>query len=196
MREYSEQMDQRGHEMLEIINRNAKYMAALVSGLLRFAQIGTTSLLISDIDMKGMVKAIIDEAIVNANGAKIRWEIKELPSAICDNVLVAQVWQNLIHNAIKYSSKKSNPAIEIGAIKKNGRLIYFVKDNGVGFDTRYKDRLFKIFQRLHNTDEYEGTGVGLSLVKKIIMKHNGDIWAESSPGIGSTFFFTLSGIGE
>ena len=192
VREYKGQIDQRGLEMLEILNKNTKHMSALITGLLRFAQLGTASLVIIDADMNAMVKTILEEINLDAYKNNIRFQIQDLPRAACDKTMVGQVWQNLIHNAIKYSSKKDGPIIEIGSLTKNKKTVYFIRDNGVGFDTKYMDRIFKIFQRLHNIGEYEGTGVGLSLVRKIILKHGGDIWAESSPGIGATFFFTLS----
>jgi two-component system sensor histidine kinase/response regulator len=103
------------------------------------------------------------------------------------------VWTNLISNAIKYSQKKEKPRVEIGVQQENGKLVYFVKDNGAGFDMKNYNRLFKVFQRLHADKEFKGTGVGLALVKRIVDRHDGRIWAESNPGQGTNFYFTLNG---
>jgi light-regulated signal transduction histidine kinase (bacteriophytochrome) len=108
-----------------------------------------------------------------------------------DSDLLKQVWLNLISNAMKYSSRKDQPQIAIGAMQEPAGTVYFVRDNGAGFDMRYSDKLFKVFQRLHSQEEFEGTGVGLALVKRILDKHRGEIWAESSPGNGAVFYFRI-----
>jgi two-component system sensor histidine kinase/response regulator len=105
--------------------------------------------------------------------------------------MLKQVWTNLISNAIKYSQKKPDPRVEIGAVKENGHYVYFVKDNGAGFNMAHYNKLFSIFQRLHSDDEFAGTGIGLAVVKRIIERHDGRIWAESEIGKGSNFYFTL-----
>jgi light-regulated signal transduction histidine kinase (bacteriophytochrome) len=115
----------------------------------------------------------------------------ELPSCLGDEDLLKQVWMNLIGNAFKYSARKDEPFIEIGCAD-DPTPVYFVRDNGAGFDMRYADKLFKVFQRLHSQEEFEGTGVGLALAKRIIDKHKGEIWAESAPGNGAVFYFRLS----
>ena len=104
---------------------------------------------------------------------------------------IRQVWINLISNAIKYSRNADKPIIEIGSLPDNGSVTFFVKDNGVGFDVQYANKLFKVFQRLHGADEFEGTGVGLAIVEKIISKHGGSVWAKSEPGKGATFYFNM-----
>ena len=116
----------------------------------------------------------------------------DLPPCRGDEDLVKQVWLNLVGNAFKYSSRSAEPLIEVGSNNGSGGAVYFVRDNGAGFDMKYADKLFKVFQRLHSQEEFEGTGVGLALVKRIIDKHKGRIWAEASPGEGAAFYFTLS----
>jgi light-regulated signal transduction histidine kinase (bacteriophytochrome) len=114
-----------------------------------------------------------------------------LPPAEADQALLHQVWINLISNAIKYSGKKENPEVEIGSEEAETETVYYVKDNGSGFDMNYAHKLFGVFQRLHTPDEFEGTGVGLAIVHKIVIKHGGRVWAEASPGEGASFYFTL-----
>jgi two-component system, sensor histidine kinase and response regulator len=108
-----------------------------------------------------------------------------------DPSLLKQVFLNLISNAVKFSSKREHPRIEIGSYSKNDRVVYYVRDNGAGFDMRQADRLFTVFQRLHQSDEFEGTGVGLAIVKRIIHRHGGEVWAEAEPDKGATFYFHL-----
>ncbi|HMI66062.1 MAG TPA: ATP-binding protein, partial [Cyclobacteriaceae bacterium] len=111
-----------------------------------------------------------------------------------DYALVTQVWINLISNAIKYSAKKESPKIEIGSIQHENEIVHYVKDNGVGFDTAYADKLFGVFQRLHKASDFDGNGVGLAIVKRIISKHGGRVWAESKPNEGASFYFSLPGV--
>jgi light-regulated signal transduction histidine kinase (bacteriophytochrome) len=122
---------------------------------------------------------------------QVEWKIDELPSAECDPVLIRQVFQNLISNALKYSRPRSPAVIEIGQTEKEGETVIFVKDNGVGFDMRYMDKLFGVFQRLHLAEEFEGNGIGLATVERIIKKHGGRVWVEAELARGATFYFTL-----
>ncbi|HEY4198118.1 MAG TPA: ATP-binding protein, partial [Mucilaginibacter sp.] len=119
------------------------------------------------------------------------WDIQDLPPVYGDISTIRQVWVNLISNAIKYSGKKTHPRIEIGHFTRDGQPVFFVKDNGAGFDNKYRGKLFKVFQRLHRDNEFEGTGVGLALVLKIISKHGGQIWAVGAVGEGACFYFSL-----
>jgi light-regulated signal transduction histidine kinase (bacteriophytochrome) len=128
-------------------------------------------------------------------GRQVEWKIADLPIVECDPILIRQVFQNLIGNALKYSRPRSPAVIEIGQMEKEGETVIFVRDNGVGFSMKYADKLFGVFQRLHRAEEFEGTGVGLATVKRIVQKHGGAIWAEAAPDQGSTFYFTL-GRGE
>jgi light-regulated signal transduction histidine kinase (bacteriophytochrome) len=122
----------------------------------------------------------------------IKFSIEPLISAKADNNAIKQVWQNLISNAVKYSMFKKEAVIEIGSQEKNNEIIYFVKDNGAGFDMRFVNKLYGMFQRLHSDEEFEGTGVGLAIVQRIIFKHGGKVWAEAQVGKGATFYFTLN----
>jgi chemotaxis family two-component system sensor kinase Cph1 len=123
----------------------------------------------------------------------IEWRVESLPAVVCDPGLMHVAFTNLLSNAVKYTRPRDKAVIEIGQLLKNGQLVMYVRDNGVGFDMKYADKLFGVFQRLHRTEEFEGAGVGLATVQRIIRKHKGTIWAEAAPGAGATFFFTLGG---
>ena len=125
-------------------------------------------------------------------GRAITWEIADLPPAECDPILIKQVFQNLIANALKFTRPRENAVIEIGHLLQNGQSVIFVRDNGVGFNMKYKDKLFGVFQRLHRTEDFEGTGIGLATVQRIVRKHGGRAWAESELDKGATFYFTLA----
>jgi light-regulated signal transduction histidine kinase (bacteriophytochrome) len=139
-----------------------------------------------------IVNQVIKEIELENENQKIDWKIGELGEVKADPALVKQLWFNLISNSIKFSREKKKPLIEIGKLSENGHKTWFIKDNGAGFDNRYSDKLFGVFQRLHTEEEFEGTGIGLATVKRIIDRHKGKIWAESSPGEGAAFYFHLS----
>jgi light-regulated signal transduction histidine kinase (bacteriophytochrome) len=126
----------------------------------------------------------------------LEWKIAALPLAECDPVLMRQVFQNLIANALKFTRPRECAVIEIGSREENGRLVISVSDNGVGFDMKYMDKLFGVFQRLHQAEDFEGTGIGLATVQRIVQKHGGRVWAEAEVGKGATFYFTLQLAGE
>jgi signal transduction histidine kinase len=176
---------------LEIIMKNATQMGMLIDDLLDFCRLGRAPLAVKAIDMNELVKSVIDEVPSDSLAAAPEFNIHGLANAKCDPVLMKQVWVNLISNAIKYSRKKERPTIEIGTTHVNGSTTFFVRDNGAGFDMAYSDKLFAVFQRLHKVTEYEGTGVGLALVHRIITKHEGKIWAEAKVNEGATFYFTI-----
>jgi light-regulated signal transduction histidine kinase (bacteriophytochrome) len=135
---------------------------------------------------------VISELQPDLQGRKINFEISSLPTVDCDAGLMKQVFWNLIANAVKFTAARATAVIEIGQHQQDGRNAFFIRDNGVGFNMKYADKLFAPFQRLHSQEEFAGTGVGLSIVQRIILKHNGRIWAEGQTGSGATFFFTLT----
>lgn len=142
------------------------------------------------VDMDTLVKDICQE-IKEHQDKHIEFTIHDLPPVAGETALLRQVWSNLIGNAVKYSSKKDNPVVEIGSEVKSGEIVYYVKDNGAGFNMKYYDKLFGIFQRLHNKKDFEGTGIGLATVQKILIRHKGKIWAESVLDEGSVFYFSM-----
>jgi len=178
-------------ENLEIMMKNATQMGMLIDDLLDFCRLGRSSLTVKPIDMNDMVKTVIDEILQDEHTGQHQFHLHELATSKGDPVLMKQVWTNLLSNAVKYSRKRENPMIEIGVSHINGSTTYFVKDNGAGFDMKFSDKLFAVFQRLHKVTEYEGTGVGLALVHRIITKHEGTIWADAKVNEGATFYFTL-----
>ncbi|HUS03674.1 MAG TPA: ATP-binding protein [Chitinophagaceae bacterium] len=175
--------------MLENITINAKKMGDLIDNLLNFSRLGRRVLTTYNTDMNAIVKPILEQQLIGIGNYNVK--LKDLNQCKCDSTLIKQVWENLISNAVKYSSKNPNPVIEIGSLKENNKIVYYIKDNGAGFDMKYYHKLFGVFQRLHKETEFEGTGVGLALTQRIISKHEGRIWAESAINEGSTFYFTI-----
>jgi light-regulated signal transduction histidine kinase (bacteriophytochrome) len=165
-------------------------MGTLIDDLLAFSRLGRKSLQPGDVDMAEIVQGMQDRLRADADGA-FELRIGRLPRAWGDRALLEQVWINLLSNAVKFSSKKEQPVVEVGAISGEHEHIYFVRDNGAGFDPRYQAKLFGVFQRLHDASDFPGTGVGLALVQRIVVRHSGRVWADSKPGEGATFHFTL-----
>ena len=191
--DYTDKLDDEGRRVLNVIMKNAVKMGQLIDDLLAFSRIGKQNLIKVNIDLGSLVKTIVSELnILQSN--KIEMDVKSLLSAKCDSSMMKQVIVNLIGNAIKYSNKKETSIIEIGSYREINENIYYIKDNGAGFDMKYYDKLFGVFQRLHNDKEFEGTGVGLALVKRIITKHGGKTWAEAKVDEGATFYFSLPNI--
>jgi light-regulated signal transduction histidine kinase (bacteriophytochrome) len=186
-----DKFDAQGQEDLKVIMSNAIHMGNLIDDLLNFSRLGRADIKKNVVNMTEMVQTIVkDTSSVGSQKAEVR--INNFEEAECDPALMRQVWTNLISNAFKYSRKSETPVIEIGSTGHNGHQTYYIKDNGAGFDMQHSDKLFAVFQRLHKVTEYEGTGVGLALVQRIISKHGGRIWAEGKVGEGAAFYFTLS----
>ncbi len=185
-------LDEKSSRYLDIISSSAKQMGQLIDDLLRFSKVGRASLSITGIQLKDLVAKVQAELSFNVKNT-ITWKIKSLPVVHADPALLYLVLQNLIANAIKYSSKATMPAIEIGCgeMATASEIILYVKDNGAGFNMKYVGKLFGVFQRLHSNDDYEGTGIGLATVRRIIHKHAGRVWAEGEEGKGATFYFSL-----
>lgn len=179
-------------ELLRNIQAGTHRMTLLVDGLLSLSKLGRQSLNIGSVDMNVAVADVISVLKPEWENRSVEWRIAPLPTVECDPVLIAQVLQNLIGNALKYSRRRSAAVIEIGILHRTKEsTAIFVKDNGAGFNMKYADRLFGVFQRLHAVEEFEGTGVGLAIAGRIIQKHGGKIWAEAEPDRGATFFFTV-----
>jgi PAS domain S-box-containing protein len=186
---FAAQMDEKSTKLLGNIKRNAFKMDALIDDLLAFSRLGRKPVQKQRINMQDLIQHTYTE-LQNSN-PKAELIVDALPDTQADYNLLKQVVINLISNAIKYSGKIEHPVIQVGYTKKENSIEYFVKDNGAGFDMEYSDKLFGVFQRLHSTKEFEGTGVGLAIVKRIIEKHGGAVWAESKVGEGATFYFSL-----
>lgn len=189
---------------MEQIQRGAKEMSALIDGLLALSRVSHVEMRREPCALDGLVKNAVDRASHETQGREIEWRLNPLPAVSCDPELMQQVFANLIGNAVKYSRPRAKPIIEIGTgvvgegdhgtTATPGERYIYVRDNGVGFDMRYARKLFGVFQRLHRQDEFEGTGIGLATVSRIVERHGGTIWAEASPGRGAEFRFTLRGM--
>lgn len=188
--DHTDQLDEEGKNMLHSVMRNAKQMGQLIDDLLSFSRTGKSELRKIQVDIEQLVEEVLlEQRRITGNKSKVM--IQELPPALVDRNLMAQVFANLISNAFKYSRNNPDAQIEIGASQDKNYTTYYVKDNGVGFDMAYADKLFGVFHRLHSAEEFEGTGVGLALVKRIITRHGGDVWAEAKLGEGAKLSFKL-----
>jgi PAS domain S-box-containing protein len=175
---------------LELLRQNAHEMGRLIDDLLHFSRLGQRSLQKQTIYPAPFIREILQELKSDPELGNVEFKVGDLPPCEADPALMKQVLTNLLSNAIKFSRMRDHPVVEIGSSEKDGRKVNFVRDNGIGFDMRYADKIFGVFQRLHNSHEYEGTGVGLAIVHRIIELHGGTIWVESAPGQGTTFYFT------
>jgi len=189
--EYSNKFDDEARRITSVIKNNTLKMGHLIDDLLTFSHMGRQDIEKTSVDTRIMIDEIIKELIPNNVGLYIDWHIHPLPGINADISTIRQVWVNFISNAIKYSGNKKHPLIEIGSFHHEGQIAFFIKDNGVGFDEKYKDKLFKVFQRLHRAEEFEGTGIGLALVEKIVSKHGGKVWATGEVDQGASFYFSL-----
>lgn len=188
--DYGGQVDQEGRDIMDTIRRNTRRMGQLIDDLLAFSRVGKQLVVSGEVDMDQLVKAIVNE-MISADSGRTDFCIQLLPPTNGDYNMLKQVLANLISNAVKYSAKRQNPVVEIGSFKVNDNLVYYVKDNGAGFDMTYYDKLFGVFQRLHSSRDFEGTGVGLAIVHRIISRHGGKVWAEGKEDQGATFYFSL-----
>jgi PAS domain S-box-containing protein len=186
------QLDARARHYLERIQQGVTHMGRLIDDLLYLAQVGRQDLRIRPTALGSILREAIGELQAEIVGRRIDWNVAELPTIDCDPGLVKIAFSNLLSNALKYSRPRAPAVVEVGTRNESGRVIIFVRDNGVGFNMKYADKLFGVFQRLHRADEFEGTGVGLATVHRIVTKHGGEIWADATPDAGATFSFTLA----
>lgn len=189
--DYKESLDENGFRILNIIKASVKKMGHLIDDLLSLSRLGRKSVAYTSIDMRSVFESIYFEQAALYKDRKINLELNELPTVYADLNLIKHVISNLLSNALKFSSKNEIPAIKISGRIENDEIIYCVKDNGAGFDMKYYNKLFGVFQRLHSEEEFDGTGVGLAIVQRIVHKHNGRVWAESKVGGGAEFYFSL-----
>lgn len=189
--EKKDQLDADAQSILNRILEASGYAGKLVDNLLAFAQMGRTTISPQTVRMEVMVREVCSQIDLQSSPHKIEWVIGKLPVASADIVLIRQVWQNLLENAVKYSRGREHVRVEISATDAPTETIYSVRDNGAGFDMRYVDKLFGIFQRLHRSDEFEGTGIGLANVRRIVERHGGKAWAQGQLDVGATFSFSL-----
>ncbi len=189
--DYSSILNEEGKRICNIITTEAQRMGDLIDDLLSFSRLSRKEIIPTTVDMKSLASSVYGELTREPDRERIDFKIGKLPPAEGDPSLLHQVWANLIANAIKFTSQKERAVIEVGTKKSDAENIYCIRDNGAGFDIQYVDKLFGVFQRLHSEDEFEGTGVGLAIVQRIIQRHGGRVWAEGETGKGATFYFAL-----
>ena len=189
--DYGPRFDVEGQRCLEKIGDGAQKMGRLVDDLLSLSKIGRQELSVEVTSLDLLLRQVVEELAPECSGREVEWQIGDLYSAECDPGLMKQVFVNLLSNAVKYTGKRERAVIQVGQMMQHGVRVIFVRDNGAGFEMRYAGKLFGVFQRLHKDRDFEGTGVGLAIVQRIIRKHGGQIWAEAELDRGATFFFTL-----
>ena len=190
--EKSRGLDEALVKQLSIVVQAAGTMGRMIDGLLNLSRVGRAELQRRPVDMAGLVEKARSQLGPEAARPTLRWEIGALPAASGDPELLQLVWINLLSNALKYSSRHPQPEIQVGArTAGDGKAVFFVRDNGVGFDMHYGGKLFNVFQRLHRQDEFAGIGIGLAVVRRVIERHGGRVWAESKINGGATFYFSL-----
>jgi PAS domain S-box-containing protein len=193
LEDFGSQLPEEGKRYLERIRNGGERMGVLIDDLLAFSRLSRQLVNPQPVNTMKLVQSILDELKPQMDGRQLEIKTGELPVCHGDPALLKQAWVNLISNAVKYTRGREPGTIEIGCIRENGENVYFVRDNGAGFDMQYVNKLFGVFQRLHRADEFEGTGVGLAIVQRIIHRHSGRVWAQAAVDRGATFYFTLEG---
>jgi light-regulated signal transduction histidine kinase (bacteriophytochrome) len=191
-RESGAQLSEKGARFLKTIAEAGREMGQLIDDLLAFSRMGRAELRETIVDPRALIEEVRRDLEMATRDRPIEWRIDPLPAVRADPALLKQVWANLISNAVKYTRGRTPAVIEIGrAADDDGRVVLYVRDNGAGFDMEHAGKLFGVFQRLHRPEEFEGTGIGLANVRRIVLRHGGRIWAESRVNAGATFFFSL-----
>ena len=191
LEDFGSQLPEEGRRYLERIRNGGQQMGMLIDDLLAFSRLSRQLINLQRVDTTKLAQNAIEELKPQRDGRRIEIKVGELPACQGDPALLKQVWVNLISNAVKYTCGRELAIVEIGCTRENGENVYFVRDNGAGFDMQYANKLFGVFQRLHRADEFEGTGVGLAIVQRIIYRHGGRVWAEAKVNQGATFYFTV-----
>jgi PAS domain S-box-containing protein len=189
--DYGAILDNEGKRLCGVIYSESQQMGRLIDDLLTFSHISHQEMQATMIDMEELVRSVYFQLTTPKSRERIDFRISPLPKTLSDPTLIRQVWLNLISNAVKFSSKRERAVIEVNFLQEGDSSIYWIRDNGAGFDMRYAGKLFTIFWRLHTDKEFEGTGIGLAIVQRLIHRHGGEVWAESEVDKGATFYFTL-----
>jgi light-regulated signal transduction histidine kinase (bacteriophytochrome) len=193
--EAADRLDQNCRQHLHGIRRNARRMTDLVSSLLALSKAGREELHVGPIDMRRLAETVLEESITGADRERTDATLHPLAAAEGDVRLVRQIFANLVGNALKFSAKQPRRTIEIGSMRSGAETAWFVRDDGIGFESGSAKKLFVAFERLHDDRDFDGTGIGLALVRRIVERHGGRVWAEGAPGAGATFWFTLGSHG-
>lgn len=191
LEDYGSRLDDEGRRVCNIIAGSARQMGRLIDDLLALSRVGRSEMVILSVNMTILVKNLYMELTTEKQREEIGFSVGRLPKVTADPTLIRQVWLNLLDNAIKFTSKTPSPRIRVEGRRCGDEIVFSVSDNGVGFDMQFKDKLFGVFQRLHSVKEFEGTGVGLAIVERIVRRHGGRVWAEGAVNGGATFYFSL-----
>ena len=191
LEDYGEKLDEEGRRVCGIIGGGAQQMGRLIDDLLALSRVGRSSMALMPVDMKTMVWGLYYELTTEAQRKHIKLSVGRLPDAVADPTLIRLVWMNLMDNAVKFTSKKQEARIRVQGKRVGDEIVYSVTDNGAGFDMKYMNKLFGVFQRLHSVNEFDGTGVGLAIVQRIVLRHGGRVWAQGEEDRGATFYFSL-----
>jgi signal transduction histidine kinase len=186
--DYGGRLDDEGRRLLAVVRGSSQRMGQLIDDLLDFSRVGRAEIARAKIDMAALVREVRKEL---GGESPSPVELADMPDASGDRALLKHVWSNLMQNALKYSSKRDRPRVEIGGRSDGAETVYWVRDNGVGFDMKYREKLFGVFQRLHGADEFPGTGIGLAIVQRVVARHGGRVWGDGRLGEGAVFYFTL-----
>lgn len=189
--DYEDKLDEEGIRLLNIVRENTAKMGHLIDDILLLSRASRQEMVLNEIDMAALARSVYDEFQTDVTDRDVEFTVGDIPNAYGDRAMLGQVFQNLIGNAIKFTRNKNPAIIEVGGEKEGKEIVYYVKDNGAGFDMKYINKLFGLFQRLHSPEEFEGTGVGLSIVQRVIRRHGGSVWGEGAVGEGATIYFTL-----
>ncbi len=189
--DYASSLDDKARHACTVIRNETRRMETLIDDILKLSRLSLQQMQMSPLNMEDLVKAAFAENTTPAARQRVDFRVDAMPPAVGDPRLIRQVWANLLTNAVKYSAKREKSDIRAGGEEKEGETVYWVKDNGAGFDMKYADKMFGVFQRLHSSSEFEGTGVGLAIVQRIIQRHGGKVWAHGEAGKGATFTFSL-----
>jgi two-component system sensor kinase len=188
LEDYEDKLDDEGKRLLKIIRENTNKMGQLIDDILLLSRAGRQEMKFTEINMEELVKRVFEEQKMSSKDENIYLKIENMPTCYGDRALMQQVLNNLIANSFKFTEER---IIEVGAKKEEDDTIYYIKDNGVGFDMKYKEKLFGLFQRLHGSNEFKGTGVGLSIVQRVVRRHGGTVWGEGELNEGATFYFSI-----
>jgi two-component system sensor kinase len=189
--DYQENLDDEGKRLIDIIRENTKKMGQLIDDILQLSRAGRHEINLTEIDMETLIQTVFNELKQSNQERDIELELEPLPQVYADRTLLQQVISNLLSNSIKFTTPRDTSIIKVGFQVAKKEYIYYVQDNGVGFNMKYSGKLFGLFQRLHGQNEFEGTGVGLSIVQRIIRRHGGDVWGEGEVDKGATIYFSL-----
>ncbi|HEY2329907.1 MAG TPA: ATP-binding protein, partial [Verrucomicrobiae bacterium] len=189
--EAADKLDQQAREHLQTVADSARNLGELIDALLEFSRMGRAEMRLERVSLAGLAEEARHELRRDIEGRDIDWQVGQLPEVQGDPLMLRQVIINLISNALKYTRKRQQAKIEVGATDSENETVLFIRDNGVGFDMKYVDKLFGVFQRLHPVSEFEGVGIGLANVRRIIHRHGGHTWAEGTPDGGAAFYFSI-----